>query len=502
MQVYIQKAVSLTIEDDLPQTEMQRMTGRPMKTINIYKAYEHTRPSIFQEYCKKIGVDDKGTNVDLIDRIFEKVGVEGFLVDFVRDSCDIVMTEPLVSYIEAPAEKKSQVMKDFCKGTVTRPQIIEEVLKIEKGEDSEMFGISKPSEEPILPAAKPAPGNKQVEDKVRRLCNHGRGLFQGNKFDEAIDTCHKVFELDPNNVKAWLLLGESLLAKNDVTGAIDADNKVIEIDPKKVDAWLLLADSLLANNDATGALDACHKALKIDPEYVGALNKLGIALYATNDFDGAIAAYRKAIERKRGYSTAWSNLGKALQAINDIDGAIDAFEKANGILGYKNCTAWKDYANALQAKNDVDGAIKAYYSALKLDPSSSTSRKNFGDLLLAKKNAGGDISEYEAVLELDTTRKGFETVEHVKEKEQMRIDKIARIIKVSDSLSLEDFAIAMEITRENLMDKIFTWAEMFGFRIADDKVIFAGGRVDAFLADLDRQFAEWSSKEKLEDGKV
>ncbi|HME53107.1 MAG TPA: PCI domain-containing protein [Candidatus Lokiarchaeia archaeon] len=83
-----------------------------------------------------------------------------------------------------------------------------------------------------------------------------------------------------------------------------------------------------------------------------------------------------------------------------------------------------------------------------------------------------------------------------------RNEKIARIVKVSDSLSLDDLALALDINRKDLMDNVFTWAERYGFRIAGNDIAFTGGRIDDFLNELDRQFTDWGLAEKRKDGKL
>nr|MDO8084966.1 hypothetical protein [Candidatus Sigynarchaeum springense]MDO8118789.1 hypothetical protein [Candidatus Sigynarchaeota archaeon] len=46
---------------------------------------------------------------------------------------------------------------------------------------------------------------------------------------------------------------------------------------------------------------------------------------------------------------------------------------------------------------------------------------------------------------------------------------------------------------------VFGWADYFGFKVADGRVIFKGADIEGLAAELDRYFKEWESKEKSGD---
>jgi len=86
-----------------------------------------------------------------------------------------------------------------------------------------------------------------------------------------------------------------------------------------------------------------------------------------------------------------------------------------------------------------------------------------------------------------------------KKLEEESINKLKKMIKVSDRLNLEMIRKALRLEEITFLDKIFDWAEEFGFRIDGDYLIIKKERVLDFIDLLDKQFASWEKgKEKIE----
>jgi len=86
--------------------------------------------------------------------------------------------------------------------------------------------------------------------------------------------------------------------------------------------------------------------------------------------------------------------------------------------------------------------------------------------------------------------------------EQEHLDKLRKIIKVSNSLEIARLADLLKVDSQFVWDHIIDWAEQFGFRIEENKVIFGQGDTGAFLDELQRQFDTWDGKTKSKDGKI
>jgi hypothetical protein len=86
--------------------------------------------------------------------------------------------------------------------------------------------------------------------------------------------------------------------------------------------------------------------------------------------------------------------------------------------------------------------------------------------------------------------------------EKSRIDKLRKIVKVSKSLEIGRLASVLEIDEKKLWDRIFDWAEQFGFQIEKDTVIFGQGNTAGFMEELDKAFSTWDAKSRTKDGKI
>jgi hypothetical protein len=83
--------------------------------------------------------------------------------------------------------------------------------------------------------------------------------------------------------------------------------------------------------------------------------------------------------------------------------------------------------------------------------------------------------------------------------DQQRLNKLKKIIKVCDSLELSQMELLLGLSESVLLDKMLDWALAYGFRINNKEVRFSGGNIDAFLADLDKNYHTWDIKEHTKD---
>jgi len=102
------------------------------------------------------------------------------------------------------------------------------------------------------------------------------------------------------------------------------------------------------------------------------------------------------------------------------------------------------------------------------------------------------------------TDKNHEERERAKREadEKARIEKLRKIVKVSNSLEIARMAAVLSMDEKLLWDKIFDWADQFGFRIEKDMVIFAQGNTAGFIDALDKQFSAWQDLEHEKEGKI
>ncbi len=78
---------------------------------------------------------------------------------------------------------------------------------------------------------------------------------------------------------------------------------------------------------------------------------------------------------------------------------------------------------------------------------------------------------------------------------RVQMEKLKKLVRASRRLKREEIGEYLGLSGKELFDKLVDWAGEFGFKIDGDEVIFEGGRTDDFIAQLDKEFTEWSNKE-------
>jgi hypothetical protein len=75
--------------------------------------------------------------------------------------------------------------------------------------------------------------------------------------------------------------------------------------------------------------------------------------------------------------------------------------------------------------------------------------------------------------------------------EHDHVEKLRKIIKVSDRIEVARLADALCIDEKLAWQRVFDWAEQFGFKVDGNVIVFGSGDTAKFVDDLDKEFAEW-----------
>ena len=75
--------------------------------------------------------------------------------------------------------------------------------------------------------------------------------------------------------------------------------------------------------------------------------------------------------------------------------------------------------------------------------------------------------------------------------EQDHVEKLRKIIKVSDRIEVARLADALGIDEKAAWQRVFDWAGQFGFKVDGNTIVFGSGDTAKFIDDLDKEFAEW-----------
>ncbi len=179
--------------------------------------------------------------------------------------------------------------------------------------------------------------------------------------------------------------GQALQATGDLEGAAEAYLDVIEEDDQNLKAYVALGQVLLAMDNPDQAITFLERARDLDPADAGSYLYLGYAYYAKEEFDKCVENFSVVAELEPMHHLAWNNLGFAQYLNRDFDGAIKSFNRAGDIgserayynLGMvrlvqgKEKEGWQAYEDAEELDrngNQIEEHLTDLNAALELHP--------------------------------------------------------------------------------------------------------------------------------------
>lgn len=242
-------------------------------------------------------------------------------------------------------------------------------------------------------------------NEVERLLQQGENELQQGDFNAAIVRFNDVLALEPDNVQALILRGESQLGLEnygqvlrDATAALDnTDDPALQQQAYRVrglahfeqERWTsalddlqqhaagppagLQADALTAlgmslylnNNDRVNARIQFEAALELDPNYAPAYEGLGSVSINEGEYEQAVEYFTTAIRLDANLVGAYTGRGLAYRILDDYDNAVLDYRQAI-TLDENNANAHSGLGASYQAVGRYDLAIAAYDTALQL----------------------------------------------------------------------------------------------------------------------------------------
>ena len=217
------------------------------------------------------------------------------------------------------------------------------------------------------------------------------------RYDDAIARAVEVMTVEPDNQRAWLVLGVANALKGNPADAIDPLEKFLEankdaempgLNKSLQSAAYYLGDSYLKLNQPDKAVTALEKAVDWSQTDADAMYKLGLAYASVNRFEEAVNMFHKATVFVPNYTEAYAGMGNVFDATNQPDLANYArgmvafstkdYNRALDLL-QKSASAKSDFAPTFdglgmtyEAMNDLPNAKAAFEKALVLDPNDFT----------------------------------------------------------------------------------------------------------------------------------
>ncbi len=137
-----------------------------------------------------------------------------------------------------------------------------------------------------------------------------------------ISTLEMETSLKPENVGAWIQLGNLYFDTNQFEEAIKAYKKALELEPNDPNVWTDLGVIYRRSGKPRQAIEAFDKAIELDPSHeLSQLNKGIVLMHDLDDIQGAIKAWEELVKVNPSAKTSTGQL------LKDVIGGFKAGEK-------------------------------------------------------------------------------------------------------------------------------------------------------------------------------
>jgi Flp pilus assembly protein TadD len=213
------------------------------------------------------------------------------------------------------------------------------------------------------PSSQKSATNAVANESAQSLAQLGDAARRSGDLQGAVELYRKSLTRDPQQVDAWLVLGNTLLAGGDAQEAAEAFNKALGISPQSADAHLGLARVFIAQRKPNQALVECNAALAIDPKSFQAYNNAGVALDMLDKHSEAQASYEKGLALAPDNVALRNNNGLSFAMSGAYDKAVAELSKLSLEPG-SSPRIRQNLALALGLKGDDKAAEKLLHGDL------------------------------------------------------------------------------------------------------------------------------------------
>jgi len=164
-------------------------------------------------------------------------------------------------------------------------------------------------------------------EEAKRLFEEGNRLFEGGKYQGAVESYDKALAIDPKDAAAWYNRGNALGDEGKYQKAVESYDKALAIDPNDAAAWYNLGNALDELGKYQEAVENYDKALAIDPKDALTWYNKAVASYECEDYSRAQQCAEEALKFGED-AGCWNLIGLARFQMGEERDALDAFLRA------------------------------------------------------------------------------------------------------------------------------------------------------------------------------
>src|SRR5438876_752407 len=233
---------------------------------------------------------------------------------------------------------------------------------------------------------------RDLPARADSLLREAQVAFAAGRHRDAAASLRRLLEFAPDNVAAWILLGECLKPTDDAA-ANEAWWRALDRDPENAEASFHLGNRLREQGEHVAAIIHYERALRSAPNHPAVLNNLGLALDEIGERERAEGCYRQVLAVDPQHTGALANLANLLSAREAIGEANAVYDRLFAIRRDWPASVWIRRAMAQNRVQDLSGAIESYREAARLAPDDMQVRLHLGTLYVQQgRHADGEAA--------------------------------------------------------------------------------------------------------------
>ena len=159
----------------------------------------------------------------------------------------------------------------------------------------------------------------------------GELLLLKGKSDEAISLFDELTKEDVDSAQVQYFRGLAYYAKGDIRIAKASVSKAVELEPNFLKAKMLLSEIYYKERDYDLAAKECQEILQLQPDQYQVNLLLGNTYFRQKKIDETLSQYKRLLEIDPGNPTGYYRMGLYYRAEGQPEKAIENFEKALAI---------------------------------------------------------------------------------------------------------------------------------------------------------------------------
>jgi len=304
--------------------------------------------------------------------------------------------------------------------------------------------------------------NAAIEKAIEKITDDDAKLSQAlfiraslsDNDESRLADLNQAIKIDPNNLDAIRIRGAYYLQHNQADKAIDDFKLWLDNDKENLAAYYVVAQSLMAMQKFDDAIDILNKAVEVNPEESRSYKERARVFMAQEKQDKAVEDFGKAIKLNRKDFEAMMLRASILLDQEKLDEALDdvndALELQPGLIG-----AYRLRSFIYSAKDNYEKAIEDIQTLSDDDPSNLSFKTQLAMLYNANDQPSKSVKIYTPLI--DTLTKDLESPANDAQQEALetllssalrgRGDAYLSLSKHKDAI--DDYEEALELSPED-----------------------------------------------------